>query len=139
VLASARRRAALAGLAGLGERDVLALQYVVGAEALTPGELGRLLGLSSGGTTALVQRLEQAGHLVRERNPGDRRSHVLRLVDDATRWRVVADDVIVTLSALHAPLTRAADAAERDADELAAARRAAADAAPGLPVPGLWG
>ena len=40
---------------------------------LTPGQLGERLLLSSGATTAVVDRLERAGHLRRERDRRDRR------------------------------------------------------------------
>jgi DNA-binding MarR family transcriptional regulator len=44
---------------------------------LTPGELGRRLGLTSGGVTALAGRLIEAGHVERRRHPRDRRMRVL--------------------------------------------------------------
>ena len=43
----------------------------------SPGELGHRLGLTSGGVTALVGRLEDAGHVDRSPHPGDRRSRIL--------------------------------------------------------------
>ncbi|MGW0658593.1 MarR family transcriptional regulator [Streptodolium elevatio] len=47
----------------------------------TPGRLGAELGLNSAGTTALVDRLERAGHVRRVRDAADRR-RVLLEVDD---------------------------------------------------------
>ncbi|MCF2527725.1 MarR family winged helix-turn-helix transcriptional regulator [Yinghuangia soli] len=47
----------------------------------TPGWLGGQLGLNSAGTTALVDRLERAGHVRRIRDTADRR-RVLLAVDD---------------------------------------------------------
>ncbi len=49
--------------------------------AATPGWLGGQLGLNSAGTTALIDRLEAAGHLRRERDPADRR-RVLLVVEE---------------------------------------------------------
>ena len=41
---------------------------------ITAGELGRRVGLTTGSVTALVDRLESAGYVKRERHPKDRRS-----------------------------------------------------------------
>lgn len=49
--------------------------------AATPGWLGEQLGLNSAGTTALIDRLETAGHVRRERDTLDRR-RVLLVVED---------------------------------------------------------
>ncbi|NRD76355.1 MarR family transcriptional regulator [Bacillus sp. BRMEA1] len=40
---------------------------------LTAGELGNITGLSTGSVTALIDRLEHAGFVKRERDPNDRR------------------------------------------------------------------
>jgi DNA-binding MarR family transcriptional regulator len=40
----------------------------------TPGELARLTGLTTGGVTVMLDRLEKGGYLKREPNPSDRRS-----------------------------------------------------------------
>lgn len=57
--------------------DLRALVAVLHAEQrgepLTPGELGAEVGLSSGATTALIDRLERGGHLRRIRGDRDRR------------------------------------------------------------------
>jgi DNA-binding MarR family transcriptional regulator len=45
---------------------------------LTPGRLGEAIGLSSGATTAAIDRLERAGHLRRSRESSDRRVVHLR-------------------------------------------------------------
>ncbi|WP_202387265.1 MarR family transcriptional regulator [Nocardioides flavescens] len=62
--------------------DVAALGQVVwAAEAgspLSPTELARLHGFTSGATTALVNRLEAAGHVERTRESSDRRRVTLR-------------------------------------------------------------
>ncbi|MCD8804882.1 MarR family transcriptional regulator [Staphylococcus warneri] len=44
---------------------------------ITAGELGRRVGLTTGSVTALVDRLERAGYVKRERHPKDRRSIVI--------------------------------------------------------------
>jgi DNA-binding MarR family transcriptional regulator len=51
---------------------------------LTPGELGHRLGISSGATTAVVDRLERAGHVRRVRDDRDRRRLTLHRCGSAT-------------------------------------------------------
>jgi DNA-binding MarR family transcriptional regulator len=62
---------------GLRQIDLQALLAVMHAERagrpLTPGELGAAVRLSSAATTGLIDRLELAGHLTRERDVLDRR------------------------------------------------------------------
>jgi MarR family transcriptional regulator, organic hydroperoxide resistance regulator len=45
----------------------------------TPGELARFTGLTTGGVTVMLDRLEKGGYLKREPNPRDRRSVLVRL------------------------------------------------------------
>lgn len=55
-------------------RALIALMDAARAgEATTAGHLGAALGLNSAGTTALVDRLERAGHVRRVRDERDRR------------------------------------------------------------------
>ena len=62
---------------GMHPTDVRALIALMDAaragEATTAGHLGAALGLNSAGTTALVDRLERAGHVRRVRDERDRR------------------------------------------------------------------
>jgi DNA-binding MarR family transcriptional regulator len=78
-LASARHRAAMSRRLGLSESEMLAVAHLAQHGQLSPSALGQLLDLSSGGVTALVQRLESAGHLVRRRHPTDGRSVLVEL------------------------------------------------------------
>jgi len=67
---------------GLHPTDLQALIAVMHAEGdgapLTPGRLSEAIGLSSGATTAAIDRLERAGHLRRTRESSDRRVVHLR-------------------------------------------------------------
>jgi MarR family transcriptional regulator, organic hydroperoxide resistance regulator len=45
----------------------------------TPGELARFTGLTTGGVTVMLDRLEKGGYLKREPNPRDRRSVLVQL------------------------------------------------------------
>lgn len=66
----------------MGATDIRALFFIyeLGDEA-TPRLVADLLGLSTGATTSLVDRLVQAGTLERQAHPTDRRSVNLRLTD----------------------------------------------------------
>jgi DNA-binding MarR family transcriptional regulator len=74
---SQRLSEAFAQAQQLHPTDLRALLSVMHAEnhddPLTPGRLGEHLGLSSGAVTAVIDRLERAGHLVRSRDDPDRR------------------------------------------------------------------
>jgi DNA-binding MarR family transcriptional regulator len=147
-LADARQRAALARRLGVTDNEVLAIQHLARVGDLTPGQLSGLLGLSSGGTTGLLTRLEQAGHVSRHRHPRDQRSTVIRLSPHATAWATQAwAPYVAELDALATNLpddTQEAirrfleHAAERHAERLARDADAPAHDALAVPLPGLW-
>lgn len=56
-----------------------------GREELTPGDLTRLLDLSSGAVTYLVERLSRAGLVKSERDPLDRRRTRLRTTPEGAQ------------------------------------------------------
>ncbi|TCB98036.1 MarR family transcriptional regulator [Micromonospora zingiberis] len=76
---------AFAGQHGLGATDLQALIAVMDAELLgepiTPGRLAEHLDLSSGSVTALIDRLERAGHIRRDRDTTDRRKILLHYAE----------------------------------------------------------
>jgi len=89
---------ALAERLGLGMVDVKALELVIEFEPITTGQLACLAGISSGGTTAVIDRLEAAGFVVRDKHPLDRRIVVIRPVPEKCEeierhMRAVAEDV----------------------------------------------
>jgi DNA-binding MarR family transcriptional regulator len=57
------------------EMECLRLLYLKGVA--TPSELARYTGLTSGATTAMLDRLEKAGLLQRRPNPDDRRGTLI--------------------------------------------------------------
>lgn len=67
---------------GLHSTDATALLEIISAEergeTLSPARLSARISLSSGATTALLNRLEGAGHIVRSREHTDRRVVTLR-------------------------------------------------------------
>ncbi|MCZ2401915.1 MarR family transcriptional regulator [Paenarthrobacter sp. Z7-10] len=92
----------------LHRTDLNALAFLVQASRsegpVTPGRLGEALNLSSPATTALVDRLDRAGHLTRRRSETDRRQVQLSMTSHA---REVG-------SALFSPLAARLDAALTD-------------------------
>ncbi|WP_405742970.1 MarR family winged helix-turn-helix transcriptional regulator [Streptomyces sp. NBC_00028] len=65
-------------------RALIALMDAARArEEMTAGRLGAALGLNSAGTTALVDRLERAGHVRRVRGERDRRKVVIEVSEEA--------------------------------------------------------
>jgi DNA-binding MarR family transcriptional regulator len=151
-LADARFRSSLARVLGISENDVLAVQHLAREGALTPSILGVRLGLTSGGTTALLQRLERLGYVQRDAHPTDRRSSLVCLSEQARAEVGDAyaplvrqlDAEIAELPAEHRDvvrrfLERAAVVGEQQADEFG--RRADDErlARTATSVPGLWG
>jgi DNA-binding MarR family transcriptional regulator len=78
-VALARHRATLARSLGLTDVELLVLIHLREREALAPAQIASLLDLSSGGATAMVQRLERGGHVTRRPHPTDRRSTLIEL------------------------------------------------------------
>jgi DNA-binding MarR family transcriptional regulator len=66
--------------AGLGLTDMQMLHMLQLYGPSTPSRLGKWTGLSSGGITVALDRLEKAGYVRREPNPEDRRSLLIMLI-----------------------------------------------------------
>jgi DNA-binding MarR family transcriptional regulator len=66
---------------GIGPADLRVLLYLSRMPDATPKEVALQLDQTSGSVTALLDRLERSGHLVRSAHPTDRRSILLRLTD----------------------------------------------------------
>jgi DNA-binding MarR family transcriptional regulator len=108
-------RAAFARAHGLHDTDVRALIHLLDADRAglpaTPGWLGAQLGLTSPSTTALIDRLESAGHVVRQRSTADRRKVEIRVSDQAVAlgWEFFGPLLTGMVAAM-----RSFDAAELD-------------------------
>ncbi|MBI1378372.1 MAG: MarR family transcriptional regulator [Frankiales bacterium] len=70
-------RVALARRLGLNQSEVDAMEHLMG-EPMGPVELSRRLHMTSASATVLVDRLEEAGHVVREPDVHDGRRRVVR-------------------------------------------------------------
>ncbi|MBO4208699.1 MarR family winged helix-turn-helix transcriptional regulator [Micromonospora echinofusca] len=130
---------AFAGLHGLNATDLQALIAVMDAERrgapITPGRLGEELNISSGSVTALVDRLERAGHLRRDRDTADRRKVFLHYADQGAALAIAffrplgrrSDDVMAgftdeELETVHRFLAAMADSMRDHRDAVRAAR-----------------
>ncbi|QKG22047.1 MarR family winged helix-turn-helix transcriptional regulator [Actinomadura verrucosospora] len=67
---------------GLGATDLYALNILDLAGAMTPGELSARTGLTTGPTTRLIDRLEEAGYVRRVPSPDDRRKVIVEPVGE---------------------------------------------------------
>lgn len=70
-------RNAMSEWAGLNVTDMECLRLLFQKGIATPSELARHTGLTSGATTAMLDRLEKAGLIKRRPNPNDRRGTLI--------------------------------------------------------------
>jgi len=70
-------RNAMSEWAGLNITDMECLRLLFLKGIATPSELARHVGLTSGATTAMLDRLEKAGLIERRPNPDDRRGTLI--------------------------------------------------------------
>ncbi len=66
---------------GVNRTDLRLLDLLAARGPMTIGELGRAAGMSSGGMTIALDRLEEARYVRREPNPKDRRSVLLQVTE----------------------------------------------------------
>jgi DNA-binding MarR family transcriptional regulator len=92
--------------AGLNATDMECLRLLLAKGVATPSELARHTGLTSGATTAMLDRLEKAGLIERRPNPDDRRGFLIAPVKSSgekmASWfesaRKAQDDLISSYS-----------------------------------------
>jgi DNA-binding MarR family transcriptional regulator len=82
--------AALAERLGLGGTDHKTADLIARHGPMTAGDIAELTGLTTGAVTGVLDRLERAGFVRRERDPDDRRRVVVRLVPDSAIMRRAA-------------------------------------------------
>lgn len=76
---------AVAARFDLNTSDLECLDLICMKGESTPGDLARATGLTTGAVTALVDRLQDAGYVVRDSDPADRRRVVIRVVKGAVK------------------------------------------------------
>ena len=100
-------RNAVSEWAGLNVTDMECLRLLFLKGIATPSELARHTGLTSGATTAMLDRLEKAGLIERRPNPDDRRGTLIApaksSAEKAASWfesaRKAQDELISSYSA----------------------------------------
>ncbi len=150
-LAAASELASVATILGVHVTDMLAIEQLVACGRLSPTQLGRRLGLSSGASTTLVQRLERTGCVVREPHPEDGRSVLVRLspgvqerlqeikaplpeqIDELTARLTQSERVAITHF-----VRRVAELAELHAEVVSRRARRQEPGPPVVATPGLW-
>jgi len=74
---------AIAMRLGLGASDHKFIGILSGTGPVTAGRLADLTGLTTGAVTGVIDRLERAGFVRRDRDPGDRRRVIIRPLPEA--------------------------------------------------------
>jgi DNA-binding MarR family transcriptional regulator len=74
---------AIAEKVGVSVTELKCLDYVSRGTPVTAGRLAEITGLTTGAVTAMVDRLERAGLVRRERSPDDRRKVFICPAEDA--------------------------------------------------------
>ena len=78
-------RNAMSEWAGLNVTDMECLRLLFQKGVATPSELAKFTGLTSGATTAMLDRLEKAGLIERQPNPDDRRGTLITPAKSAAK------------------------------------------------------
>jgi len=82
--AASRVRPSVARRAGLSQSELVALEHLSRAP-VGPGQLARLLGVTTAASTGVVDRLVSRGHATRDPRPDDRRRTDVRLTVSGRR------------------------------------------------------
>jgi DNA-binding MarR family transcriptional regulator len=82
-IANVLYRHAVGAQMGLNATDMECLGVLFFQNISTPTELARRTGLTSGATTAMLDRLEKSGLIERRPNPSDRRGSLIALAKSA--------------------------------------------------------
>jgi DNA-binding MarR family transcriptional regulator len=138
-LAAARHRAAMSRRLGLSESEMLAVAHLAQHGRLSPSALGHLLDLSSGGVTALVQRLESGGHLLRRRHPTDGRSVLVELSPELVQRAEQALELSENEQQVVRRFLDRAVALSEDHAQRALSEPARDEPLAAAPAPGMWG
>jgi DNA-binding MarR family transcriptional regulator len=70
---------------GVNRTDLRCVEILMAQRTASPGELGPALGLTTGGVTAMLIRLERLGYLRRVPHPEDGRKVIVEITDEALR------------------------------------------------------
>jgi len=87
---------------GLNRTDLRALDLIGQAGSISPTALAARLGMSTGATSTVLDRLETAGYAVREPDPELRRRTRVRMTDQAERLSQAVFDPVIRASTQNA-------------------------------------
>ena len=79
---------------GMSMKEFSTLNFVRDADGVTQQELGTLMCVDANMVVHLLNSLEKRGFAMRERDPQDRRRHVVRITRAGTRALVKAEGVL---------------------------------------------
>ena len=114
-IALSRLMVAISREIGISVPEMLALEYLDADGSVGPSELARRLQMTSGAMTALVDRLEENGQVVRERHPADRRRVLVK------RTRRADDDLTAEIAPMALQILELAESLD-DAERMAVGR-----------------
>ena len=103
-------QSAAADQLGLGVTDLKAIDLLSRHATVTAGELAAMSGLTAGAVTGLLDRLERAAMIVRQKDPDDARRLVVRLRGSAGDRGAVAAPIRSVTRALRAVASSFTDA-----------------------------
>lgn len=89
------------------ESECLSLLAIYGVA--TPTEIAIHIGLTTGATTSLLDRLEKAGYIKREPNPSDRRGVLIKASE---QWFTTAGPLVAGVQVAHRQLINSYSAQE---------------------------
>lgn len=91
-----------AGRFGLNRTDLRALDLIGQAGALSPTALATALGMSTGATSTVLDRLEAADYAVREPDPDRRRRTLVRMTSRAEQLSAEIFEPVISATARQA-------------------------------------
>ncbi|OGZ19378.1 MAG: hypothetical protein A2494_01305 [Candidatus Lloydbacteria bacterium RIFOXYC12_FULL_46_25] len=71
--------------------DIRCLEFLSEVHLATAGDLARATGLTTGAVTAMIDRLENAGFIKRERDKNDRRKTIVKLLGIPSKLKEVRE------------------------------------------------
>lgn len=80
--------------------DHKCLDFINQSEGVTAGQIAEFTGLTGGAVTALIDRLEKNGYIIRDKDPKDRRKVIIRSItdnDDANEGSVQLKEIFSSL------------------------------------------
>ncbi|HJP96145.1 MAG TPA: MarR family transcriptional regulator [Candidatus Saccharimonadales bacterium] len=86
---------------GVNATDNECLSFLAIKRQATPSELARYTGLSTGSTTAMLDRLAKAGFIIRKPNPNDKRG---ALIEVSKKWAEATKPLVFDLQTAHKEL-----------------------------------